>query len=101
MELNTDSTAVVVAASPSPPQWNESATDHAAALSRAAPADTEDADYPLAMDDFELGDFLRDAMDHANHGHGTMPPPLNEAAACDALYILEDLPHPPMNLPPP
>ena len=89
---------------PSLPQWNESATDHAAALVYATSAlqDSSDVanDYPLAMNDTELGDFLMDAMGHV--AHGTVPPaPMNELAACDALHILGDLPHPPMNLPPP
>jgi hypothetical protein len=82
------------------PQWNESARDHAAALGMATghpEDDYDDQDYPLAMDDMELGDFLMDAMDHAN-GHQPTP---HELAACDALHILEGLPDPPMNLPPP
>ena len=54
------------------PQWNESAKDHAMALGQATEAlsdetssdDSQDSsqDYPLAMDDLELGDFLMDAM---------------------------------------
>ena len=89
-----------------PPQWNESATEHAAALSRATQVDDDDNtneaanDYPLAMDDLELGDFLMDAMGHINHGATpSVVTPLDEVAACDALHILEDLPHPPMCLP--
>lgn len=57
-------------------------------------------DYPLAMDDTELGSFLMDAMDHMNHG-AVAAPSMNELAACDALHILEGLPDPPMDLPPP
>jgi len=96
------------------PQWNESATEHAAALVAAAnlhlPADDDEADasndYPVAMDDFELGDFLVDAMDAMEHlAAGTVPVahPMDELAACDALHILDvgDLPDPVMNLPPP
>lgn len=88
------------------PQWNESATEHAAALVQATlsipSASHEDDveedtsnDYPVAMDDFELGDFLMDAMEH------TAAVPMDELAACDALHMCGDLPHPPMNLPPP
>jgi len=77
---------------------------HATLAIPAAQDATED--YPLAMDDLELGDFLADAM----HGvapsmeataHGVAPAPMDELAACDALHILGDLPHPHMNLPPP
>ena len=83
------------------PQWNDSAKDHALALGQATEA-LEDShnDYPLAMDDMELGDFLADAMGHINHG-ASVAPTWNEMAACDALHILEGLPDPPMNLPPP
>lgn len=76
------------------PHWNESASDHAAALAQAT-TDNDD-DYPLAMDDMELSEFLRDAMEHSH----AQPTP-QELAACDALHILEGLPDPPMNLPPP
>lgn len=66
---------------------------HATLAIPAAQDATED--YPLAMDDLELGDFLADAM------HGVAPAPMDELAACDALHIFGDLPHPHMNLPPP
>ena len=91
------------------PQWNDSAKDHAMALGQATEAlsessstDSEDDanDYPLAMDDMELGDFLSDAMGHMNHG-ASVAPSAYELASCDALHILEGLPDPPMNLPPP
>jgi hypothetical protein len=87
------------------PQWNDSANEHAAALVAAAnlhlPDEADAAnDYPVAMDDLELGDFLVDAMGHL--AAGTIPvAPMDEFAACDALHILGGLPHPVMNLPPP
>lgn len=90
------------------PQWGDSATEHAAALVMAAnlhlpeEADYAANDYPVAMDDLELGDFLVDAMDAMGHLQaGTIPvAPMDELAACDALHILGGLPHPVMNLPP-
>lgn len=90
MNFNGNQNGALSAEYPSIPQWDSAPLAPLAAAAESPMLALPRDDYPLAVDDMELGDFLMEAMgDNSNGCH-------------DALHCLDDVVAPQrLLLPPP